>query len=159
MHHGSDLLARSNPSIPRTAARSGGRRAHRNGGRGRLRGSRGGGLDSDRALFDERTLEITGPDALTYAEIADQLGRGLGRSVHYTDFGEADFRQLLIELGMEESTLEPECFNTSDCCGRDAPTVCDTFEWLTGRTPQTVADWARANRGTFAEALRGTSPN
>ena len=117
-------------------------------------------LDSDRELFDERTLEITGPDAPTYAEIADQLGRGLGRSVHYTDFGEADFRQLLIELGMEESTLEPEVLQHFRLLRKGrADQVTDTFEWLTGRTPQTVADWARANRGTFAEALPGTSPN
>jgi len=117
-------------------------------------------LDSDRVLFDERTLEITGPDALTYAEIADQLGRGLGRSVHYTDFDEVDFRKLLLELGMDEAAIEPEVLEHFRRLreGR-ADRVTDTFEWLTGRPPQTVADWARANRGTFAEALPGMSRN
>jgi uncharacterized protein YbjT (DUF2867 family) len=115
-------------------------------------------LDSDRELFDERDLEITGPEALTYAETARELGRGLGRSIQYTDFAEDDFKALLVEFGMPEESLELEVLSHFRQMRRgNAGVVTDTFEWLTGRPPLSVAAWGRANRRTFADAVHNTS--
>ena len=115
-------------------------------------------LDSDRELFDERNLEITGPEALTYAEIAEELARGLGRSIHYTDFKEEDFKQLLIEFGMPEESLELDVLcHFRQMRNGDASLVTDTFEWLTGRPPLSIRKWGKANRRTFADAVHDTS--
>lgn len=54
-----------------------------------------------------RNYELTGPEALTYAEIAERLSRALGRPVAYTDLPEADYRQMMIDqAGIPEDQVD-----------------------------------------------------
>jgi uncharacterized protein YbjT (DUF2867 family) len=110
-------------------------------------------LTSDPELLDGRNLEITGPEALTYDQVAKELSTALGRSIHYTDFTEDEFKQLLIDFGMPEEDLELQvlCHFRQMRTGH-ADLVTDTFEWLTGRKPTSVAEWIRENRSAFGTA-------
>ena len=47
-----------------------------------------------------RTYNLTGPDALTHAEIAQRLSRASGRTIRFMDIGEADMLDALKRGGM-----------------------------------------------------------
>jgi uncharacterized protein YbjT (DUF2867 family) len=110
-------------------------------------------LTSDPELLDGRNLEITGPEALTYEQVAAELSTALGRRIHYTDFTEDEFKQLLIDFGMPEEDLDLQvlCHFRQMRTGH-AELVNDTFEWLTGCKPTSVGEWIRENRRAFGPA-------
>ena len=63
-------------------------------------------LQSEPKAWSERNLEITGPAALTYAEIAAELSKGFGCEISYVDMLEDDFATMLIENGVPAVDLD-----------------------------------------------------
>ena len=107
-------------------------------------------LNSDPELMDGRNIEITGPEALTHAEVAERLSAELGREIRYTDLPEEDFRALLVDFGLPAEDLELQVlchFRAIREGGADL--VTNTFEWLTGRSPMTVSEWLHDHRRAF----------
>ena len=49
-----------------------------------------------------KTYDVTGPEALTHAEMASQLSETLGRRISFVDVSEAAMRDALLSLGMPE---------------------------------------------------------
>lgn len=95
-----------------------------------------------------RDLVLTGPQALTPAERAHELGEALGSGVdwvHLTPDQERErlraqgFPEEYVEFGIALSTDPPET----------AARVLPTVEEVTGRPALTFAEWARANAGAF----------
>jgi uncharacterized protein YbjT (DUF2867 family) len=48
---------------------------------------------------ERRTYELTGPEALTFADIADRLSEAIGRRVSYLDLPDEEHRQRLLAAG------------------------------------------------------------
>ena len=107
-------------------------------------------LRSDPELMHGRNLEITGPEAFTHAGIADRLGSELGRTIGYTDLSEDEFRDLLIDFGVDADTIDIRflCHFRAIREGR-ADLVNNTFEWLVGRPPMSISDWLGEHRRAF----------
>jgi uncharacterized protein YbjT (DUF2867 family) len=93
---------------------------------------------------ENRTYELTGPDALTYDDIAAELGRALGREIRYVDMPPDDYAALLISVGVpgwlaeEFATLYGRGKQRAGASAR----VTSTVEELLGRPPRSFADWA-----------------
>jgi uncharacterized protein YbjT (DUF2867 family) len=107
-------------------------------------------LNSDPELMDGRNIAITGPEALTHAEVADRISAEIGRDIHYTDLTEGEFRKLLVDFGLPADDLEMQVlchFRSMREGGADL--VTNTFEWLTGRPAMTVSEWIRGHRRAF----------
>ncbi len=51
------------------------------------------------ASYVGREFIITGPEAITYAEIAAAASRALDRTITYQDMPEPDFRNFMVEIG------------------------------------------------------------
>jgi uncharacterized protein YbjT (DUF2867 family) len=49
-----------------------------------------------------KTYDVTGPEALTHAEMASQLSETLGRHISFVDASEAAMRDALLSLGMPQ---------------------------------------------------------
>lgn len=98
-------------------------------------------LTEDIATHAGQNYEITGPEALTFSEIAARFARILGRSVAYQDLPVDDFGQMLIaEAGFDPATLETDVLCHFRAFRRgDADLVTDTFTQLTG-CPATSLD-------------------
>jgi uncharacterized protein YbjT (DUF2867 family) len=47
-----------------------------------------------------RTYDVTGPEALTHAEIAEQLSKALGKRIEYVDVTPDAMREALVRLGL-----------------------------------------------------------
>jgi uncharacterized protein YbjT (DUF2867 family) len=101
---------------------------------------------------ENRIYELTGPDSLTYEEIAAELSRALGREIRYVDLPPDDYAALLISVGVPQWLAEE--FATLYGRGKQragaSARVTSTVEDLLGRPPRSFADWAREH----ADVLR-----
>ena len=96
-----------------------------------------------------RVYLVTGPAALTFAEIAETLSRILAISVRYVDLTDEQFKAGAIASGQPEwlATALVE-LNTYAREGHSS-VVTDTVERVTGRTPGTIEQWTRDYSSTL----------
>jgi uncharacterized protein YbjT (DUF2867 family) len=89
-----------------------------------------------------RTYELTGPQALSYDDVATTLAASFGRPVSYVDVPADASRQAMLGFGMDPWTVEAvvELYDSYRQSGRDgfAVAVTDTVQQLTGRAPSTL---------------------
>ena len=100
--------------------------------------------------FQARNLQITGPEAVTYAQVAEQLSSALGETIEYVDMTEEEFSQGAIEAGFPPEDLELQVLcHFRHIRNGNAELVTDTYEEIMGRKAWSVEDWAVANKGLF----------
>jgi uncharacterized protein YbjT (DUF2867 family) len=100
---------------------------------------------------EAKTYELTGPEPLTYAEMARRLSAALGREIEYVNLS-VEGRAAQLEaagipdwMAREFSAIYGEGFYGA---GGGATTT-DTIERLLGRAPRTFDDFARDHAGAF----------
>ena len=104
-------------------------------------------LLSNPAEFAGRNLEITGPEALSYAEIAAEMSAALECTIKYVDMPEAEFREMLIAYGMNPEDLELQILcHFRQMREGNASLVTDTFEEVTEKKATSVREWAKEHR-------------
>jgi len=111
-------------------------------------------LTGDMAAHHQQNYEITGPEAITFAEIAERMSRILGRAIQYVDMPVDEFGEMLVEqVGYPRDTIEIDVLCHFRAFRRgDADLVTHTFEQLTGRRPTSVDQFIEANRSVFEPA-------
>jgi uncharacterized protein YbjT (DUF2867 family) len=91
---------------------------------------------------NDRIYNVTGREALSYADVADKLSRHLGRDIKYVDVPDASVREALLGLGLGEwmSRALVELYVDYKRSGQQgyAAEVSDTIESITGRPPRTL---------------------
>ena len=100
--------------------------------------------------FAGGNLQITGPEAITYTQVAEQLTSALGMMIQYVDMTEEELSRAALEAGMSEADLELQilCHFRRIRNGK-AELVTDTYQEIIGRPSASVYDWARANQHLF----------
>jgi uncharacterized protein YbjT (DUF2867 family) len=100
---------------------------------------------------DGQTYELTGPDAITYAQVAEALSAATGRPVEFVDVPDEAARQGLVAAGMPDWLVDHliELFGLirQGLLGNTT----DTVRSLTGRDPRGFGEFARDH----AEFFRG----
>jgi uncharacterized protein YbjT (DUF2867 family) len=86
--------------------------------------------------------DLTGPEALSYHDVAAKLSAALGREIRYVDVSDKAVRSALLELGLDQWFADAlvglyEDYRRSGANGYAAQ-VTDTVEQLTGRPPRTL---------------------
>jgi len=103
---------------------------------------------------DERgaNYELTGPEALSMAEMAAILSEVLGRPITYQDMPETEFRKLAVEQGgIPEDQVDFKLMVHQAAWKRaDAALVTGTYRELTGETPMSLKEWVAAHLDAFA---------
>jgi uncharacterized protein YbjT (DUF2867 family) len=88
--------------------------------------------------------DVTGPEALSYADVAAGLSRALGRPVSYADAPDDAVRQALVGAGLTEwfAGALVGLYQDYRRSGTDgyAAQVTDTVQRLTGRRPRSFGD-------------------
>ena len=91
---------------------------------------------------------LSGPEALTYDEVADELSRALGRVIRHVNLPPADLKAGMLAEGMPESIadrmLDLERYFRED----RASTVTDDVKRVIGREPKRFADYVRDTAAT-----------
>jgi len=106
-----------------------------------------------------KIYELNGPEALTYAAVAEKISRASGREVRYVDIPLERQKQSMVELGMPEwqvtALLDLQAYYTAGKGGD----VDDLLAELLGRGPRTmdqfVAEFADSFRAPQTAAPRG----
>jgi uncharacterized protein YbjT (DUF2867 family) len=89
-----------------------------------------------------QAYDVTGPEALSYAEVAVKLSQSMGRKITYIDVPDDAVRRTLIGFGMDDwlGGALVDLFRDYRRSGSEgyAAHVTDTVERLTGRKPRTL---------------------
>ena len=96
-----------------------------------------------------KVYEITGPEALSYSDIARTLSDVLGRPVQHVPVDDAAARLGMLELGMPEWLADAlVALNRLYRAGR-AARVADTVERIIGRPPRPLAAFLHEHAPAF----------
>ena len=105
---------------------------------------------SSPAHHSGKIYELNGPEALSYAEIAEEISKATGRKVQYVDISANAQRKALLEMGMSDflvtALLELQEYYASG----KASKVDGTLESLIHRAPTTMDEFLEE----FAEQFR-----
>lgn len=104
------------------------------------------------ARHDGRGYDLTGPEALTFGEVAEVMTRVLGRAIRYRAISVPGFVLHEVRQGRPAPmALVMAALYTVQRVGRAAPVRPD-LERLTGRTPSSLADYVARERSSFDPA-------
>ncbi len=96
-----------------------------------------------------KAYTLTGPEALSYQNVAEKLASILGRPVTYKNILTAVMRERLLAAGMPEWHVDVQVeFSTALESGQ-ASTATDTVETVTGRPPRTFDQFIREHMALF----------
>ncbi len=102
-----------------------------------------------RALTDVRSHDtahiITGPEALSYAEVAEIMGAALGRTMRHVQVSDEEARARLVRSGMPERYAALLVGLDAAIRGGAEDRVTDTVERVTGRAPRSFAAFVQAH--------------
>jgi uncharacterized protein YbjT (DUF2867 family) len=103
---------------------------------------------------EEKTYPLTGPEALTMAEVAEKLSAATGREISYVNVAPEEAKRARLAAGVPEYTADAldELF-AERRKGKESE-VYPVFEELIGRRPTSFDEFARRNAAIF----RGEQP-
>jgi uncharacterized protein YbjT (DUF2867 family) len=99
-----------------------------------------------------QTYEITGAEALSFEEVADQLSSALGRVIRYVRVSFEESRQHMIESGMEEWLASAVTQTYRFMKDGGAMHVSDVVARLTGSEPIAFSEFVRDHAEVFQPA-------
>jgi uncharacterized protein YbjT (DUF2867 family) len=106
-------------------------------------------LTSPRA-HAEKTYELNGPQAFTYAEVAEKISRETGHPVRFVDISEDAQRKAMLDVGMPEwqvtALLDLQQYYTRLGKGGE---VTDVLPNLLGRAPVTLDQFIHESKESF----------
>jgi len=99
--------------------------------------------------FHGQSLGITGPEALSYPEMAAKIGSAIGRRIRFEPISEDDVRRTMASSG--DSHAEIEAHLSIYCAIRKGllARVTDTVERVLGRQPICFDRWIQENIAAF----------
>ena len=99
--------------------------------------------------YDGRTFVLTGPEAMTYQRVADDLSAELGRQIGYVDIPPEAATAALIGAGVPAFAAE-QVVRVFDALRQGVQsTTTGSVRTLTGRDPHPFAGFARDYAGAF----------
>jgi uncharacterized protein YbjT (DUF2867 family) len=102
-----------------------------------------------RSQHENKPYVVTGPEALSYSQVAQIISKEIGRMISYIDTPEKDAHKAMKSMGMEDwlidSILE-EFYNTK--VGNRSKTT-NTVEQIIGRKPNSFARFVRDYADAF----------
>jgi len=99
--------------------------------------------------YEGKVLPITGPEALSYAEMAAKIGAAIGKRIGFEAIAESEVRQQMTESGdSEEMVVAHLSIYRAIREGRLA-TVTDNVERVLGRKPIAFDRWAQEHVEAF----------
>jgi uncharacterized protein YbjT (DUF2867 family) len=101
--------------------------------------------------YERKSFDLTGPEAVSAAEVAEALSRATGRNIEYVDVPEEAVRQALAGAPEEdiEGILGLYAYDRSGATAR----VTGTVQEITGQPPQDIRSWAMEHAQEFVGAL------
>ncbi len=116
---------------------------------------------AERALTESghegKIYDITGPEALTHAHMAEQLAQGLGKPIKYVDVPLEAFREALLSFGLPPWQAEGVVEDYEQYRRGEASLVTTTVRDITGNDPFAFSRFARDYAAKFLGKAAGAS--
>jgi uncharacterized protein YbjT (DUF2867 family) len=96
------------------------------------------------------SLPITGPEALSYAEMAAKIGFAIGRGIRFQSISEEEARQQQVSRGIPLPLVEAHLSIFRAIREGRLTTVTDTVDRVLRRRPLTFDQWVQENAAAFA---------
>ena len=100
---------------------------------------------------DGKTYEITGPELLSFHDIAQQLSEVMGRDIHYVDTPAAEFKQSLLQWVPDDWYVETVSELFELIAQGSGAIRNDEYTRVTGRSPTTLCQFFRDYSSFFAK--------
>jgi uncharacterized protein YbjT (DUF2867 family) len=113
-------------------------------------------LSDDGALG--RTHRLTGPEAVTYSQLAEALSAATGSEIRYVDVPAQDARDALLGTGMPPMFADAIIDLFAAQRAGELAYVTDTVECLTGHAPRAITHFARDAADAFRPVPAGSLP-
>ena len=102
-----------------------------------------------KSTHEGRALAVTGPEALTYAQMTAKIGASIGRDLRFEPISDETALERLLSGGMPAEVANALVTLWREVRGGLVDVVTDTVEQVTGRKPITFDSWARDSRQAF----------
>jgi uncharacterized protein YbjT (DUF2867 family) len=100
-----------------------------------------------------QTYMLTGPQAISYAEVAAELSAATGHEIEFVDVPDEGAKQGLLAAGLPEFVADQLLSIFGQLRQGVAAQVTNTVEALTGSSPWSFAEFARDHADLFAPAV------
>jgi len=102
-----------------------------------------------------KAYELTGPDALSHSNVANQLSAAIGRSIVYENISPDVYEREKAAEGWSQAAIETMLALFAEMRNgfNYGPAVTDTIQTVTGRPPSSFKDFAR----DYADEFRAVS--
>ena len=100
--------------------------------------------------YMNKAYEITGPEALTYSQVAEIISDEVGRKITYIDIAEDTAREGLKQIGMDDWSINIMIELFSTIRGGYGSETTEAVEDITGRRPISMTEFAN----DYAEVFR-----
>ena len=96
-----------------------------------------------------KSYDLTGPEALSIAQVAEKFSRVLGRDIRYVAQPVEDFRKILTQVGLPEWRVNAVCDEFKLLSNKTSTQTTDTIEELLGRPPTSVEQFVKDHIGIY----------
>ena len=100
--------------------------------------------------YMNEAYDITGPEALTYSQVANIISDKVGRKITYIDITEDTARQVLKQIGMDDWSINIMIELFRSIRGGYGSEMTEAVEHITGRKPISMTEFAN----DYAEVFR-----
>jgi uncharacterized protein YbjT (DUF2867 family) len=99
---------------------------------------------------ENQVYEVTGPEVLSFAQVAERFSEVLGRRIEYVDQDPVSYKQHLSQFLKSSWHLDAVCDIFREIREGYSTPATDTFQRLMGRPPTSLAQFIRDHRSAFA---------
>lgn len=103
--------------------------------------------------FCGEALAITGPEALTYAEMAAKIGTAIGKAIGFESISEDDVATMMKQSGDPQPVIDAHLSIYRAIREQRLATVTDTVERVLGRPAIRFDEWVVENISLFTESV------
>jgi uncharacterized protein YbjT (DUF2867 family) len=96
-----------------------------------------------------KTYDITGPEALTHAEMAFHLSKSVGRQIRFVDISEASMLEALLSFHVPSWQAEGLVEDYAHYSRGEAESISQDVEVVTGKRPRTFQTFVREYKTDF----------
>jgi uncharacterized protein YbjT (DUF2867 family)/lysophospholipase L1-like esterase len=104
--------------------------------------------------YQGQTLQLTGPEALSYAEMTARIGAAIDEPLSFQSISDQEMRRRLIDGGEPEPMADALVAIWRAIREGRLSAVTDDVQRVLGRPPATFEQWARQNAAAFRSRAR-----
>jgi uncharacterized protein YbjT (DUF2867 family) len=99
--------------------------------------------------YENQSFNLTGPEALSFGQIADIISNVVGRKISYINITETESRENMEKLGMERWLVDAIIEINGIIKAGKASEITPVVENITGRKPYTFEQFVKDNIALF----------